>query len=196
MEKTLQRRLSTISQNQLSERQELQDAAKTADNVREQQQIFTKKVAEVQTLMDEMRHQLEEAETKLKSIVRAARFQQTLQINKCLPTFTNVYRSLPMIFSVYQCLPMILPMFTNVYQSLPMFLPMFLPIFTNVYQCFPMFTEVYQRLPMFTNVYRSLPMFLSMFTNVYRSLTRVYGCLGGLTSAWCSNRSFLSEMLP
>ncbi|XP_013882894.1 laminin subunit gamma-2 isoform X2 [Austrofundulus limnaeus] len=68
MEKVLQSRLSSISRSQLMEGQEIQNMAEAADSIREQQQIFQNKVAEVQTLIDEMRRQLEEAKTKLNAM--------------------------------------------------------------------------------------------------------------------------------
>lgn len=78
MEKTLQSRLASASRSQLMEGQEVQNMAEAADAIREQQQIFQNKVAEVQTLMAEMRRQLEEARAKLNAVVRAARFQSDL----------------------------------------------------------------------------------------------------------------------
>lgn len=66
------------------EGQEIQSMAEAVDDIREQQQMFQNKVAEVRTLIDEMRRQLEEAKTKLNLMVRVPWFQSILKLC-CLP---------------------------------------------------------------------------------------------------------------
>ncbi|XP_030608704.1 laminin subunit gamma-2 [Archocentrus centrarchus] len=67
LEKMLQSRLSSISRIQLAEEQDIQNIADTADNIKQQQQTYKTKVAEIQTLMEDMKRQLEEAKRKLSS---------------------------------------------------------------------------------------------------------------------------------
>lgn len=70
METSLQTRLMSISQRQLDEGQDIQNIAETVDDIKQQQKTYNAKVEEVQTLMEEMRVQLQEAKSKLRSAVR------------------------------------------------------------------------------------------------------------------------------
>ncbi|XP_035989424.1 laminin subunit gamma-2 [Fundulus heteroclitus] len=67
-EKVLQRRLSSISRSQLTEGQDIQSISDISNHIRKQLQSFKSKDEEVETLIDEMRRQLEEARTKLQSV--------------------------------------------------------------------------------------------------------------------------------
>ncbi|KAF1383164.1 hypothetical protein PFLUV_G00128460 [Perca fluviatilis] len=66
-EKILQGRLSSISRSQLAEEQDIQNIADTADAIKRRQQTYKAKVAEVQSLMEEMRRELNEAKAQLRS---------------------------------------------------------------------------------------------------------------------------------
>lgn len=70
LEKSLQGRLSSISRSQLAEGQEIQNMANAADDIKQQQQTYKTKVAEVQTLMEEMKRKLDEAKADLRAAVR------------------------------------------------------------------------------------------------------------------------------
>lgn len=67
LEKSLQGRLSSISRSQLAEGQEIQNMANAADDIKQQQQTYKTKVAEVQTLMEEMKRKLDEAKADLRA---------------------------------------------------------------------------------------------------------------------------------
>ncbi|KAG7222915.1 hypothetical protein INR49_015981 [Caranx melampygus] len=65
LEKSLQRRLSSISSSQLKEGQDIQNLADTADDIKQKQKIYETEVKKVQTLMDEMKRKLKEAKENL-----------------------------------------------------------------------------------------------------------------------------------
>ncbi|XP_078121302.1 laminin subunit gamma-2 [Sander vitreus] len=65
-EKNLQGRLASISRSQLAEEQDIQNIADTADDIKRRQQTYRAKVAEVQSLMEEMRRELNEAKAQLR----------------------------------------------------------------------------------------------------------------------------------
>lgn len=67
MEKSLQRRLSSISRRQLEDGQDIQNIGDTVDDIKQQHKTYETKAAEVQTLMEEMKRKLEEAKTSLRS---------------------------------------------------------------------------------------------------------------------------------
>ncbi|XP_047445759.1 laminin subunit gamma-2 [Mugil cephalus] len=67
LEVELQRRLSSISSSQLEHDQDIQIIADTTTNIKQQQQMYKTKVAEVQGLMEEMKFKLQDAKTKLQS---------------------------------------------------------------------------------------------------------------------------------
>ncbi|XP_056247590.1 laminin subunit gamma-2 [Seriola aureovittata] len=67
LEKSLQRRLSSISRSQLAEGQDIQNLADTADDIKHKQKTYKTEVKTVQTLMDEMKRKLEEAKRNLRS---------------------------------------------------------------------------------------------------------------------------------
>lgn len=69
LEKSLQRRLSSISSSQLKEGQDIQNLADTADDIKHKQKTYETEVKNVQTLMDEMKRKLEEAKEKLRTAV-------------------------------------------------------------------------------------------------------------------------------
>uniref|UniRef100_A0A8D0APG7 Laminin subunit gamma 2 n=1 Tax=Sander lucioperca TaxID=283035 RepID=A0A8D0APG7_SANLU len=72
-EKNLQGRLASISRSQLAEEQDIQNIADTADAIKRRQQTYRAKVAEVQSLMEEMRRDLNEAKAQLRLAVRPDR---------------------------------------------------------------------------------------------------------------------------
>ncbi|XP_071782542.2 laminin subunit gamma-2 [Centroberyx gerrardi] len=67
MEKSLQRRLSTISRSQLAEGRDLQAIGDTADDIDRRQQTYRTKAEGVRTLIDDMRRKLEEAKLSIQS---------------------------------------------------------------------------------------------------------------------------------
>lgn len=69
MEKSLQRRLSSISSSQLKEGQDIQNLADTGDDIKHKQKTYEAEVKTVQTLMDEMKRKLEEAKENLRAAV-------------------------------------------------------------------------------------------------------------------------------
>ncbi|KAF7221829.1 laminin subunit gamma-2 [Nothobranchius furzeri] len=68
MERSLQRQLSSISQNQLTQEQEVLNVDAATEDIRLQQQTWKTKVKDVQTLMDQMRRSLEDAKAQLRSV--------------------------------------------------------------------------------------------------------------------------------
>ncbi|XP_034038770.1 laminin subunit gamma-1 [Thalassophryne amazonica] len=68
LEKSLQRRLSTISRDQQTTDQEIGDLANEADDIKWQQQTYRTKVKNVETLIEEMKLKLKDAESKLQSV--------------------------------------------------------------------------------------------------------------------------------
>lgn len=69
-EKSLQRRLSDISRDQLTEKEEIQKISEVVNHIRDQQKTFKSKVEEVKTLIKNMKRLLEEAKTKLQLVGR------------------------------------------------------------------------------------------------------------------------------
>lgn len=70
LENSLQARLSSISRRQLAEGQNIQNIADTADDIKQQKKTYTTTMKEVQGLIEEMKRQLEEARSNLRSAVR------------------------------------------------------------------------------------------------------------------------------
>lgn len=62
--------MSSIHRSQLGNGQDVQNIAEAADVIKKEQQRYKTKVEEVQTLMEEMRRQLDRAKADLRSAVR------------------------------------------------------------------------------------------------------------------------------
>ncbi|KAM6989831.1 laminin subunit gamma-2 [Tautogolabrus adspersus] len=68
LEKNLQKRLSSISNSQLAEGQDIQNIADAADDIKQRQQTYKNKVDDVQTLIAEMKRKLDQAKADLRSV--------------------------------------------------------------------------------------------------------------------------------
>ncbi|KAF7641991.1 hypothetical protein LDENG_00266740 [Lucifuga dentata] len=67
MERQLQSRLASISQSQLAKGRDIQSIADAADAIRRRQETYRTKAKQVQTLIEEMKHKLEDAKSSLRS---------------------------------------------------------------------------------------------------------------------------------
>ncbi|XP_056149191.1 laminin subunit gamma-2 [Lampris incognitus] len=66
-ERGLQRRLSAVSQSQLTEGRDIQALSHTVDSIQEQQQSYQEQAAHVHTLIQDMKRKLEEAKSSIQS---------------------------------------------------------------------------------------------------------------------------------
>lgn len=70
LEKKLQDRLRSLTTAQLMGKQDMQEIAETTDNLGQLKQTYETKVEDIQSLIEDMKLQLEEARANLRAAVR------------------------------------------------------------------------------------------------------------------------------